>query len=396
MTNYTPEQRLQRAAIAIMAHDAYVAMNGVFMLGTKRVEPDPAKCPTAYTNGVDEVYGADFLAQCSDKNVRFLMIHECEHKMRRDLLIHRTLAEIDAPLANQAMDYVINGGILKRHAADGFATMDGPLARGCYDPKYDGWSTVQVFRDLREQKERGGGGGGGEPLDDHGWGDAAEMSEAEQAELQQQIDSALRQGAIAAGKLGTGVDRGVTDLLTPPIDWRAALQDFLTETCSGNDYGTWSRPNRRYIGSGVYMPSGISEKVGRIVWAGDMSGSIGPREQGVILGAVADMAETLKPEGLDVLYWDTQVASHETYDAEQVANVAQLSQPKGGGGTDVTCVPVYMREHEITPQCAIVLTDGYLGGGWGDWPCPVLWIIFDNASATPTTGTAIHINTGAL
>jgi len=395
-TELTPEQRLQKAAIAILGHKAYTAMNGVFMIGSKRIEYDPVKCPTAYTNGRDEVYGAEFVAQCSDANLRFLMIHECEHKMRRDLSVNRHLHDIDPRLANMAMDYVINAGIKKRHLGDGFAKMDGPLEIGCYDPKYEGWTTVQVFNDLRENQKRGygqGAGSGDNALDEHGWGEAAEMDAEEAKALEQEIIEALRQGAIAAGKLGHDVDRSITDMLHPPVDWREALREFITDSCAGNEYSTYRRPHRRYLADNIYMPSGASDKVGRILCAGDMSGSIGQREQALILGAIADMADTVKPEGLDMIYWHTEVSRHEAYEADDVSKFANSTKPTGTGGTDVRCVPAYMQEHGLKPQCAIVITDGHLYGGWGEWPCPVLWVIFDNAGATPDVGNVVHINT---
>ena len=395
-TELTPEQRLQKAAIAILGHKAYTAMNGVFMIGSKRIEHDPVKCPTAYTNGRDEVYGAEFVAQCSDANLRFLMIHECEHKMRRDLSVNRHLHDIDPRLANMAMDYVINAGIKKRHLGDGFAKMDGPLEIGCYDPKYEGWTTVQVFNDLRENQKRGygqGAGSGDNALDEHGWGEAAEMDAEEAKALEQEIIEALRQGAIAAGKLGHDVDRSITDMLHPPVDWREALREFVTDSCAGNEYSTYRRPHRRYLADNIYMPSGASDKVGRILCAGDMSGSIGQREQALILGAIADMADTVKPEGLDMIYWHTEVSRHEAYEADDVSKFANSTKPTGTGGTDVRCVPAYMQEHGLKPQCAIVITDGHLYGGWGEWPCPVLWVIFDNAGATPDVGNVVHINT---
>jgi hypothetical protein len=38
-----------------------------------------------------------------------------------------------------------------------------------------------------------------------------------------------------------------------------------------------------------------------------------------------------------------------------------------------------------------VLTDGYLGGSWGNWHHPVLWTILDNESAVPSSGKAVHV-----
>jgi hypothetical protein len=72
MNNLSPDQRVQKAVIDIMANPRYVALAGVLMIGSRRVEHDATKCPTAYTNGRDEVYGADFIADMNDKQLRFL------------------------------------------------------------------------------------------------------------------------------------------------------------------------------------------------------------------------------------------------------------------------------------------------------------------------------------
>ena len=57
----------------------------------------------------------------------------------------------------------------------------------------------------------------------------------------------------------------------------------------------------------------------------------------------------------------------------------------------VECVPKYMAEHNIKPQAVIVLTDGYLGGSWGSWSCPVLWCIQNNRNAKPSVGKYVHV-----
>ena len=76
---------------------------------------------------------------------------------------------------------------------------------------------------------------------------------------------------------------------------------------------------------------------------------------------------------------------------DEIDTVASKTKPVGGGGTDVRCVPQYLKEHNIKPQVSIVLTDGYWYGGWGVWDHPVLWVIVDNKSATPDVGQVVHI-----
>ena len=56
----------------------------------------------------------------------------------------------------------------------------------------------------------------------------------------------------------------------------------------------------------------------------------------------------------------------------------------------------YMSEHDITPQAAIILTDGDLWGTWGTWNCPTLWCVLDNKRATPDNGKVVHIKTSDM
>ena len=388
----TPARRILKATMAIMAKDRYVAMNGVFAMGDKRIEYDAAKCPTAYTDGINEVYGHDFVDSLSDSELRFLMLHECSHKMKRDLITWRALHLKNAKLANIAMDHVINTRLVSENT-DGFATMTGPLAQGCCDMKYLGATVAQVFKDLWDDNEPdgGSGGGGGQPLDEHGWDAAAAVSEEEKLATTAEIGRVLRQGAMIAAKQGLGQNQTVGELLEPQVDWRAALRDFVSDTCTGDDYGSYARPNRRFLGSDVIMPTPMSDSIGELVVAPDTSGSIGADVLRVILTEVASIASTAKPEVLRLLYWDGEVQGDETYTQDKLDTLADSTKPVGGGGTNAACVPEYMSKNAITPQAAIVLTDGYVWGGWGDWPCPVLWVILDNKTAAPPFGKVLHI-----
>lgn len=399
-TNLTAEQRIQKATIAIMNHPEYVAMAGVLMIGTKTVRDD---IPTACTNGRDEYYGRAFVDSLNDAELRFLMLHECFHKMYKHLTTWRYLYDKHAQIANMACDYVINGQIVRAHKQDGFATMTGPLEMGCYDEKYDdSWNASRVFDDIYDEQGGNGGAGqpgqpgGGQPIDGHDWEGAQELSGEEQTELEKQIDEALRQGSMLAGKTGANVSRSIEELLTPQIDWRDVLREFVTTTCAGHDYGTWARPNRRFMGAGVYMPSPISEQVEELVIAADTSGSISRRELTVMLSEIASIADTVKPSRIRLLYWGHKIAGDETYEEQDVQNLAQSTKPIGGGGTDVNCVTAYMDEHGINPQAVVVITDGYLAGDWGQWPCPVLWCVLDNKRAVPDVGQVVHIKAEAL
>lgn len=390
----TAEQRLQKAVIDIMANPRYVALAGILMLGSRRIEDDERKCGTAYTNGRDEIYGRAFVDKLNDAELRFLVLHENYHKLYRHLTLWRWMFDQNHAAANMATDFVINVKLVDDNT-DNFATMTGELKKGCFDAKYRGWDSAQVFhelmKDAKKQDGKGKGSGSGTGFDEHGWDEAQDMTAEEKQELAREIDEAIRQGALMAGKAGGGVDRALTELLQPQVNWREVLREFVTSTCAGSDYSTWKRPNRRYIGAGIYMPSGISERIGEIVVAIDTSGSIGGRQLSAFLSEVASIAETVKPEAVRLLYWDTKVRGDERYEGDEAQNITKSTKPKGGGGTTVECVPDYLQEHQIKTQCVIVLTDGYLGGSWGQWNHPVLWTILDNKNAAPTVGQVVHI-----
>jgi predicted metal-dependent peptidase len=395
----TAEQRLEKAVRRIMDHPRYHALHGIIMMGKRRITDAP-DVPTACTNGKDEFYGRSFVERLNDAELRFVVLHEVYHKMYNHLHTLQPLWKKSAHLTNIATDMAINTALVEDNKSDKFATMTGLLKNGCYDRKYLGWDSVSIFRDLMKNtnsnRPTNVGQGDGQGFDQHDWEGAQAMDAEEVKQLSREIDEAVRQGALVASKLGTGGARGVEEILEPQQNWRDALREFVQATCAGSDYSTWNRPNRRYVSAGIYMPSGVSETIGEIIVAPDMSVSIGAREIQRMLSELAAIATAVKPEAIRLLYWDTRVCADERYERDELDTMIQSTKPAGGGGTMVECVPEHMREHQIKAQCAIVFTDGYLGGTWGDWPCPVLWVLVDNKTARPPFGAAVHVSTAEL
>jgi len=423
-TDLTAEQRIQKAAMALNAHRKWVAFVGVSMIGdTQVVEAGVLPHDTAATNGRDSWYCREFIDRIRDSDLRFTQLHEQHHIALEHLTTWDNLVKIDADLANQAMDHGINVAIMDIDAGEGFVTLplgeDGKVM--ClYDTKYRGMDTQQIFNILYKEKQEegdgdGGGGGGestgdgsgdGEPsdtggspasgsggFDDHDWEGAKELSKQEKNELGHEVAEALRQGSMAAGKMaGSGAEVGFDKMLEPQVDWREVLRDFISATCAGSDFSTYARPNRRYMSTGVYMPSGVSQRVKTLVLAIDTSGSISQPEISTALAEVKSICDIVRPEKVTILYWGSSVVAQEDYDEHNMDTLVDSTKPKDGGGTQVECVPEYMREHGIDAQAVIVFTDGYIYGGWGQWDVPVLWTVFDNKGCKPTVGKVCHIN----
>lgn len=377
----TAEQRVQKAVIDIMGKDRYVHLAGILMIGDRSVVDD---VPTACTNGRDEMYGRAFVDDLNDAELRFLILHESYHKLYKHLTTWRWMYDESPQLANIACDYVINCKLVDDNG-DGFAQMP---SCGLFDAEFRGMDSAQVYKLLKDSDDQPDDGG----FDDHDWEGAEELTDDEQRELGREIDEAIRQGALIAGKMGTGGDRDLDKLLQPQVDWREVLREFVQSTCTGHDYSTWARPNRRYIGANVYLPSTISESVDELVIAIDTSASISQRDITTFLSEVKSICDVVQPETVRLLYWDTSVCGDEKYNGAEVADMVASTKPRGGGGTHIECVTKHMQAESITPQAVIVFTDGYLGGQWGTWSCPVLWCLLNNKRAVPDNGKLLRIN----
>lgn len=398
------ERKVQKAKISLMRSPKFALLSGVLMVGKTKVVDD---IPTAATNGRDERYGREFVKRLKDQELNFVVAHEASHKMYRHLTTWRKLHDENRHLANSACDYVINlmlkdmdpeGRLIQMPKWDKDMPMIGKKKgdpMGLIDERFRGMNTKQVF-DILKQEQEDDGSDDEDGMDFHDWADAQGMSEEEKKQLAKEIDQAIRQGQMAAqkiaGKGAGGRDRELEDLMAPKVDWREVLREFVKSACRANDTSSWRRVNRRFLSTGTYMPSMIGEKVGHLVIGIDTSGSIGGPELAEFLSEVKCIAEDVNPEKVDLLYWDCEVAGHETYEANNVRDIVQSTKPRGGGGTSPSCITDYLKEKKIGPECAIILTDGYVGSDWGgDWPSPVLWCITGGNDATAPNGKTIHI-----
>jgi len=382
MARLTAEQRVQKSHVALMNDPKYCLYSGIFMLGNTEVDDD---LPTACTDGKNTYYGRKFVDKLSDSDLKGLILHENLHKAFRHTTVWKHLYKQNPQLANMACDYVIN---LMIHDSDPQGSMVSLPEGGLLDEKYRGMDAGEVFRHLKEESQqrsrdgKGDGSGegeqeGGSGFDEHDWESADEMSEDEKQALAREVDQALRQGALLAGKLNGNVPREITEAMEAKVNWKEVLRDFVSSICADKDNSTWRRPSRRWVDQNVYMPSAIGEAVGRIVIAIDTSGSIGEAEIGQFLGELVSICNHVQPEGIDLMYWDTEVCAHEKYDRGDYEAIMSSTKPAGGGGTSARCIPKYIEQHKMNPECVIVLTDGYIDG-WGDWKHPVFWGITSN------------------
>jgi len=397
------ERRLELVHVSLMRDKRFAFFAGLFMVGMTTITEEAI---TAKTNGRDAFYGRTFVDMLSDKELAFLVLHENMHKCYRHLTTWRALYEVDRSIANQACDYVIN--IQLRDMDTGETMIAMPRDKqtrkniGLIDVRFRGMDTKQVFDILMKEKEKGGGGeegdepgGGGEDgeqtdsgsdssgLDEHDWQGAKEMTAETIKELTQEIESALRQGGIYAGKVGGDMLRSVQEMLEPKVDWREVLRRFVRTSLKDRDSPSWRKAHKNYLWQDIILPSIVGKRMKHLVIAMDTSGSIQGEMLSLFMGELNKVVTTTNPDRVDVLYWDTEVAGHETHKGAAKLIVSK-TKPKGGGGTDPDCVPAFMLDKKLEKADAlVVLTDGYMTSDprkWAGLGLPILWCIIGSDS----------------
>jgi predicted metal-dependent peptidase len=210
-------------------------------------------------------------------------------------------------------------------------------------------------------------GGIGQVLDAPKPVDGKDAPAADQAREWQIAVEQAENVAKLASKLPADVTRNLEAAQAAGVDWRELLRRAWSETIPA-DY-SWTRPNRRHIWAGLYLPGVTSEGVGEIAIAVDCSGSVNARQLGLFEAEIRSILGGQQPRLVHVLYFDAEVHKVDTYQAGQPIILA----PLGGGGTDFRPCFRWLEERAITPQTLIFLTD-LCGTFPGDVPpYPVLW-----------------------
>ena len=436
------ETLLKRAHIALIKHPQTTLFTGVILMGKNEIEDDPEGTFTAYTNGVDKRYSRTFLATIkTEAQRRGLVLHESLHIALKHMIRGISMMKENPKLAGVAADLVVNDII---YQTDG--TINGSDERivmlpddAIHDAMFRGWSMREIYEYLKKTNEeedkpkppkgkpcedgekpdddddqewndhyenndpppRGTGdkpkpergtvivNGKEYPLDqadEHDISDAQEMTGEELKELDQDIDKAIREGGIVAGRMGASIPRAITEMLEPVVDWKESLRDFITSSVKGKDEFSWRRLNKRQLANDIYLPGVDDETLTEVVVAIDTSGSIGTQELALFAKELASICEVASPDKVRVLWWDTMVHGEQVF-IHNYNNIGKMLKPQGGGGTRAGCVSDYINKNKITADCIVMFTDGYLESKvvW-NVSSPTLWLVTKRNDFTPPAG----------
>lgn len=242
----------------------------------------------------------------------------------------------------------------------------------------------------------GQGGGSGSPLAGDGLGDdlldeEQPQTESERKEQEAQVKLEVAEAAQVAkarGKLSAPLAKIAAAIIDVKTPWYEILERHMTGFVRG-DY-SWRRPNRRHIGNDIYLPSvGVVPKMGEIVCQVDVSGSVSQKELEYYGGHLKRIIEQCHPERVHVIYTDTQVQHHDTFEVDEEVKITHGA----GGGTDMREGFNYIDREGIQPEVVITLTDGYTPFP-DDQRYPSIWVISSDVRAPDVAGETVHFEMG--
>lgn len=373
---YTAAQMLTRARTKLLMNRQY-SFFSTLTLKLKLVEDNSVK--TARTDGTVIRYNAKFIESLTPDELQTLLAHEAGGHC--GLSHHSRRGARDARKFNYAGDYIIN--LILKDA--GFTPIEGWL----YDDKFRNMSTEQVYNIIPDPPKDSDGdpGGCGEVMDAPKKDGETQSQANERTEREWKMNVAQAyEAAKMAGAVPAGIDRMVEDILQPKLDWKIILRRFVEESVQA-DY-RWFPPNRRYIHQGLYLPSIKKDDALNGAIGVDVSGSIGIEELNNFATEMTSIFQEFKAE-LDVCYFDTRVYNEEHITSD---DFPITFHPKGGGGTDPTCVLSKIEEKNERPAFLIIFTDMAFDDFGKEPDYPVLWVQAGEYENQPPYGELIQIS----
>ena len=419
--NEVVKKKLQRAKEMVMTANPFfgsLLYQMPYEIWDRSEWHDTTYC-TAFTDGRKIVFNPMFVLALDEFQLPVLLCHEILHPALQHI---GRIAGREHNLWNSACDYAINlllyDFLVDQNRTANIA-MKWRLPHGILiDEEYRGMSAEQIYGQLlKEKMERdaknpkkdgkqltiggnspcqsnnGSSGGKRNVSEEEMWNDiragltemtrGKELTPEEEQEMMARWREALIHATACAKSIGncpSGIESLIDEIYKPVVDWRTVVQQFIT-VISKDDY-TWSRPNSRLIGQGIYTPSLYSRKMGDVIVILDDSGSMYSYIS-YCVSEIIGLFYSVKTSCLRFITCDTDphhVADWSTGENEPTIEGTNQVKVIGGGGTSFVKPFHMIRDECWQPSMVLYFTDldGELPTRDLDPQCPVLWICIND------------------
>jgi len=394
----TPADKIKRARIRLLLTQPFFGNLACRM----EVMENPAVTSTMGTEGRNLFYNAKFVDTLTQEELIGVICHEVLHCAN---LHHLRVGRRHPVVWNLACDYAINPTIEENNFK---------LPKDCLlDQKYKGWAAERIYDDLLNSGKvkiitvtvSGGQGDGQSGESEQGdssvaggtavnkdgtpivpsCGEVLPVSGTEEQKKQDGEDwtVAVRQAALSAkmqGKLPANLAGWIDKLVEPVVDWKGLLWEFVETVTNQDDY-TYNRPNSRYIGYDLFLPTMHGEACPSLAVTIDTSGSVSEQELTAFLSELNNLVETMRPERTFILDCDATVHKCRVFERGESLFKDGKWKTYGRGGTDFRPPFDYIQKHRLDIACHIYLTDMQGPFPTTPPPYPCLWIATTDTKA---------------
>lgn len=335
---------------------------------------------TAYTDGRDIYYSPKFLADKTDGQINFVILHEMYHIV----FCHRTRAkkygdDFNNRVYNIACDYVVNYEIyyLKQSGAlrDSYKAIEVEILEYClmmggvdnptdisnrsaeeiYEELMEKYKNCQVKLEnnpMRDLNKKGNGQ----------YSSPSSLSEEACREIENEVNKVVKEAALSCGGgkgLGPGMARRLSMINKKTnIRWDRYLCKFLSSRIS--DEVSYDSPNRKYIPYDLILPGtgSMEDCLNDIFLFFDTSGSMSEDEITEILRNAYTIASNFN---CTVSFAGWQIEIEDVHLNVKPENIQKelVSFKYSSGDTDVSCVFDYIEKNKVKSTAVIIFTDGY-------------------------------------
>lgn len=353
---------------------------------------------TATTNGVDLTFNPEYVDKLSDPELLYIVAKLTWHVAFMHMFRR---GNRDPKKWIVACEYAINYHLRKAN----FQFVAGALE----DSRFDNMSAEEIYKLLPDEppesqmpdaiSEPGSG-----DSSDNGSGDGDSEGDVQgqpnpsqgpsKEEVEQKVEDAIIKAAQSAemqgdpGSVPGDIERMKDEFLNPKLPWQVILSNYMSAKTKTDK--SWSKRNKRF--RSVYLPARHGDSMGNVNIYVDASGSVSQDEFSAYITEMQDIRETLKPELMKVVAFDTSIKEEFVMEKGEDIDV----NFRGGGGTAIDCVVEHSEEEQT--DVTIIFTDGYFRDeDYSRVPNDIIFVIVNNPTWTcPNSNvTVVHMDYSA-
>ena len=373
------ERNLVKAKMFLMNQQDQAFISSVFLQVPHKIVLSIPKVDTAYTDGKQIVFSAQYLKDLDLEAFLFVMLHETWHIALGHCTdpIFQQIAQDYPDELNRAMDHVINL-MIKSQGIFVDAT------KYCCDPQFENMDVMKVFHKILDPSAKE------EKPENPEMPSDVQHSPFPDDQAKEDFNNMIMGALTVAEQLGSDagdlpaeIQRRINDLRKPKLKWQRQIAALFSGR--NNRKINPGKARRKYLPA-LHLPSYKRIKAGNLTIALDVSGSLSEEQLTELYSEVHSLYTQLNLKSLRLLQFNTQIVSDVMTSSLKEFNAIEI---RGHGGTNIDPVFNYLKDEKT--DALLIYTDGEFTPYTEAVKHKVIWVIKDNPTFTSDIGTICHV-----